>query len=508
MKYKEFKVKVACLIGFLAIAADPGNVPQQTWPGFLGAGATPVEANSLPLFWSPKNNIAWSTAIPGAGQSSPILWGDRIYVTSVEGQMKDWCHVIALSLKDGAILWDTKFPSSQKVRSNRTQSRAAPTPLADKDGVYAFFETGELVALDHLGKTRWNLSLTRKFGNFESNIGLAASPVQTRDSVVVLLDHEGPSCLVSFSKKDGSQIWKTERDSRSSYSSPALIPFPGGDQIVCSSSGSVDGYDPLTGKQLWSFDDVGGNNVATPFPVGGGRFLVGAQAGMHNEREKEAKKSNFLMSVSPGADGKPNPAIEWRSPLLSSFSNPTAHNGIVYWVTKVGVVGAFDSKTGSEFYSQRLKDPSWAAPMGFGDRVYFFGKDGLTTVVQAGSQFKVLAENRLWDASLSLPSRPAREPAEGSKPEEKKEEKPARGPAETGKPEAKKTLEKKEEKHEHPKDAPKEAPNGAARRGASRDASAAGGPIFTDPVQYGVAVTNGAFIVRTGSKVWCIRQPK
>ena len=485
------------LIGFLAFSAEPAGGPQSGWPGFMGAGASKVDAKSLPLKWSPNENIAWQTPLPGAGQSAPILWNDRVYVTCIEGKMKDWCHLVALSLKDGNILWDQNFPSSQKVRSNRTQSRAAPTPLADKDGVYAFFETGELVALDHSGKTLWNQSLTKKFGNFESTIGLAASPVQTANAVIVLLDHEGPSCIVSFSKKDGKMLWKTDRESRSSYASPALIPFAKGEQIVCSSSGSVDGYDPETGKQLWSFDDVGGNNVATPYPVGPGRFLVAAQAGMHNEREKEAKKSNFLMAVTSGADGKPLAAVEWRSPLLSSFANPIHHNGIVYWMTKVGLVGAYEAQSGRELYTQRIKDTCWAAPIGFGDRVYFFGKDGLTTVVKAGPGFKVLAENRLWDASLSLPARPPREATEGDRPMHPGAEKDDAKKNSKGGPDSTQKDGKVDD-----------AKSGGSPRHGNNTSDNSGGPVFSDPIQYGIAVTDGTFIVRTGAKVWCIRQPK
>ena len=123
-------------------------------------------------------------------------------------------------------------------------------------------------------------------------------------------------------KATGKTQWKTARDSRNSYASPAVMPIGTSDQIVCSSQGSVDGYDPITGKLLWSFDDVGGNNVATPFQVVPGQFLISGRPGMHNEREKEAKRSNLLMTVELGPNGAFVPKVNWRVPTTPSLREP------------------------------------------------------------------------------------------------------------------------------------------------------------------------------------------
>ena len=173
----------------------------------------------------------------------------------------------------GGYFGSRSFPHRKKRSSNYFQSRATPTPVVDADRVYAFFETGDLVALTHSGQMAWSRSLTKEYGAFETRIGLAASPVQIGGTVVLLIDHEGPSYLLAVDKATGKTQWKTARDSRNSYASPAVMPIGTSDQIVCSSQGSVDGYDPITGKLLWSFDDVGGNNVATPFQVSAGPVL-------------------------------------------------------------------------------------------------------------------------------------------------------------------------------------------------------------------------------------------
>ena len=228
--------------------ALPGGPPPGSWPGFPGAGATPVDAATLPLKWSAKENVAWKTDLPGQGQSAPVIWGDKVFVTCIKGTMKDTCHVLALAVWDGRILSEQKFPASQKMRSNYFQSRATPTPVVDADRVYAFFETGDLVALTHSGQMAWSRSLTKEYGAFETRIGLAASPVQIGGTVVLLIDHEGPSYLLAVDKATGKTQWKTARDSRNSYASPAVMPIGTSDQIVCSSQGSVDGYDPIAGQ--------------------------------------------------------------------------------------------------------------------------------------------------------------------------------------------------------------------------------------------------------------------
>ena len=201
-----------------------------------------------------------------------MIWGSRSFVTTIEGAMKDRCFLVALDLADGHMVWKFDMEATQKVRSNYFQSRSAPTPVADAERVYAFFETGDVVVLSHDGQLVWQRSLVADYGEFEGTIGLAASPLVTDDSLIILIDHEGPSYLLALDKKTGTTLWQTERTSRVSYASPALVPVGPKAQIVCSSSGSIDGYDPESGQLLWSHEGVGGNRSATPLPFGPGRF--------------------------------------------------------------------------------------------------------------------------------------------------------------------------------------------------------------------------------------------
>lgn len=461
------------LLAFAVCAADEKteNANVARWPAFQGAGASTLNEQSLPISWSPEKNIAWQTDLTGKGQSSPVIWGEQIFVTSIEGSMKNDCHVVALNLQDGKMLWNYKTAASQPVRANYFQSRSAPTPVVDAERVYAFFETGNLLALSHDGKPLWSRSLTEEYGEFEVRIGLAASLVQTEDSVIVLIDHEGPSYLLAVDKQTGKTKWKTDRFSRQSYASPTILKIDQADQIVCSSSGSVDGYDPNTGKLLWMYEDVGGNRACTPLAFGDGKFLISASPGMHDERLADAKNSNFAMQVKKVGDEFEQKVLWKTTKAMPTFGSPMVHQGLAYWVNKVGVVYCFDAETGKQVYVKRLGQPCWATPLGIGDRIYFPGKDGLTVVIAAGREFQILAENELFEGAT------------------------AAGEADL----------KRRAESEHKRS------SGSSSSETSRENSGGrprtrNGLTFADPVQYGYGVVNGTLVMRTGSRVYGIRQ--
>jgi outer membrane protein assembly factor BamB len=203
---------VASLLLMFAVA---GNGPVESWTGFLGGEGVQLDASTLPLKWSPTENQPWVAAIPGFGQSSPVIWQGKAFVTSVDGPKKDELIVSAYALADGKQLWSKRFPTSDPVTNGTFVSRAAPTPVVDKDGIYSFFESGDVVALSHAGEELWKFSLSNAYGKFTNEYGLAASPVQTADSVIILIDHpQGDSYLISMAKKPDQSIIDRETDPR------------------------------------------------------------------------------------------------------------------------------------------------------------------------------------------------------------------------------------------------------------------------------------------------------
>ena len=420
-----------------------------SWPAFLGQGATVVNPADIATKWSAKEGVLWSVATPGHGQSSPVSWDDKVFVTSTVGPKKDDYHVLCFSAKYGKELWNYKFKNSDPVENSVYVSRAAPTPVVDKDRIVAFFESGDIVAIDHKGAVLWASNIADKFGKFQNKFGLSGSLTQNKEHVFILIDDEGPSYLVALEKASGKEIWKQDRTPRNSWSSPATHTIDGVEQIVVSSAGTVDGYECATGKLLWSFADVGGNTGCTPVSIGNGKFFIAASAGRDGGNAELARKSNALMQVSKQWDAWTATVLWKAEEATPSWASPIAHQGCAYWVNRTGVIYCFDLESGKLNYKERTKQSCWATPYGSGDRVYFFGKDGLTTVLAAGKDFRVIAENELWDPNALVV-----EKAAGAK--ESTEE----------------------------------------RRNAAT--------MFSGPTQYGFAIIGNKIIMRTGEKLYCI----
>lgn len=361
-----------------------GATPTGPWPGFRGTGDSLTAATDLPLKWSDTENIAWKAELSGYGQSSPVVWGDRIFVTSSGGDEKEKLYVEAYDLTSGKRLWQFELPASQTVKVSNYVSRSAPTPVVHALGVYAFFESGDLVALGHDGKELWKRSLTSEFGKIQGNHGLGCSPAQTEESIVLLVDHDGPSYLLAVDKKSGATLWKTARDSRISWTSPLVIERNGQEQVIITSNGVVQGYAMRDGRKLWEIAGFKGNTVASVTPAGD-LLVVGSS-------EKGQSCVLRLNDKMPEAE----PGVVWRpAETASSFASPLVLGSYAYFVAKGGVMNCLALADGAVQYTHRLPESCWASPLGAGDRVYFFTTGGTTLVLKAGAKFEELALNEL-----------------------------------------------------------------------------------------------------------------
>lgn len=388
--FRKIQMKIHTLL-LASIAALPATALAD-WSSFRNGGSS-VADSKLPTKWTPDEGIAWQHELPGYGQSTPIVVGDHVYVTAVIGPMKDTCAVLCMSLADGSEVWRQEFPASAKAASNYAASRAAPTPVADEDGVYAFFESGDIIAVSATGDELWKRNLSEELGKFENNHGLGSSPAQNATHVFINLEHKGPSCLVAINKASGKIDWKADRPSGSSWSSPVVVDYANHSLVLVSSAGSVSAYDAATGKQFWQIDDLEGNTVPSPTPLGN-HVYVGARL---PEFAKEGSvRSNCCIQLS--AEAAEQPEVTWRAErAISDYASPVAIDRFVYFINKVGVLTCIDGPTGKTHYRKRLSGECWATPMAAGDHLYCFAKNGSSQVIAAGEEYKLVATNQLWD---------------------------------------------------------------------------------------------------------------
>ena len=386
---------LAALIAGRAGAADDPR--ENTWADFRGGGASVTDAADLPLTWSPEDGVAWTVELPGVGQSSPVVAGGRAYVTSVEGPNQETLLVSAVDPATGGLLWTERFDAARTSPNDFMHGRAAPTPVVDAGGVVAFFASGDLVALSPDGDERWRRNLWADYGPFENRHDLGTSPAQSDDAVFLQLDHGGPSRLLAVDKADGRTLWSTDRDPRMSFTSPVVATIGGVPQVVCSSDGSVDGYDAATGERLWTFGGLTGNTIPSPVVIDD-RVYVGAKPGRRDPDLAATRDSNCCLRVVREA-GEWSAEPAWRAgKTVSDYASPLVHRGRVYFLNNVGVLSCLDAATGDTLFRDRLGHDCWATPVGAGDRVYLFGREGECTVIAAADRLEVSARNRLWDA--------------------------------------------------------------------------------------------------------------
>jgi outer membrane protein assembly factor BamB len=365
------------------------------WSSFCNGGNSRVSDDAaFTASWSPKEGISWEVELPGYGQSTPLIIGDRILITATEGPEKESNLVVCLNREKGDVVWQTSQPSSLTGPSNFMYSRAAPTPVADDDQTIAFFESGDLVAIGiNDGKKRWERDLKAEIGELKSRHGLGSSLAQTEDLFFINLEHDGPSALIAIQKSDGETRWKTERPSGSSCSSPVVMQRGDQHQVVVSSAGEAVGYDSETGKEIWKVSDLVGNSVPSPLVVGN-RIFLGARKSEFGS-VNAAAKSNLCLEFHEGED---SPKIAWRSKrCIADYCSPVVCGEFLYLINGDGILGCLDKNTGDEKYRQRLGFECWATPIARGNQLFVFGKNGKSSVIKAGEEFERIGENYLWD---------------------------------------------------------------------------------------------------------------
>ncbi len=370
---------------------------QQNWPCFRGPTRMGFsEAKGLPLEWDGRKNLLWKTPLPGAGASSPILFGDHIYLTCYTGyqvpgepggsleQLKR--HLIALDRESGEILWNqsvsAKLPEEESIRDH---GYAANTPAADEDRIYVFFGKSGLYTFDHHGEPLWHADV----GSKTSGWGTAASPVLFEDLVIINASVESEQ-LLAFDRESGKGIWRRS-GIRESWNTPLIVTASSARrELVVARKGDVLAFAPESGQPLWSCK-TGINWYMVPSAVAadGIVYSLGGRSG------------TAALAVRAGGNGEvTGPHRLWTSTNGSNVTSPIYHQEHLYWMSeKSGIAYCAVAATGELVYEERLPRAGqvYASPILAEGRLYYVTRGGRTFVVAAKPQFELLAVNELED---------------------------------------------------------------------------------------------------------------
>ena len=403
-------LQLAVALPWSALAAD------DAWPQWRGPTATGAAAESAdpPVEWSEDHNVRWKVALPGNGHSTPIVWGEQVYVTaampigealppryddapgthhSIPVTHRHQFVVLALRRSDGKIAWQrtlrTKLPHEG---GHYTASLASNSPVTDGEHLFAFFGSRGLYALDLKGEVVWQVDL----GEMQSkhSHGEGASPVLYGDTLVVNWDHEGPSFLVAFDKATGREKWRAPRDEVTSWATPIVVEVAGRPQVVVSGTHRIRGYDLATGTVVWECGGLSANVVASPVAAHGMVFA----ASSYDTRALLAIRLKGARGDLTGSE-----RVVWRRSRGTPYvPSPLLYRESLYFLRHYqGILSRVEATTGEERHGPfRLGGIRnvYASPVAARDRVYITDLEGGTVVISHGEKPQLLAFNRLDDS--------------------------------------------------------------------------------------------------------------
>jgi outer membrane protein assembly factor BamB len=412
----------------LAVAASAQN-----WPSFRGPSASGVsDGQNLPVRWDAQRrvNVLWKTELHGLAHSSPVVWGDRVFLTTAvsskpgatfkpglygEGTASDdlsvqqW-KVICLERATGKVLWErTAYQGVPKEKRHIKSTYANATPATDGRVVVAFFGSQGLYAYSPAGDLLWKRDLGRfdvgAYDAPEFEWGTASSPILYKDLVIVQCDQQKGSFITALDAKTGATVWRTERDELPSWGTPAIFPTKARAELVTNGSNFIRGYDPASGKELWRLG--GSSKITAPTPVASDDLIIVA-SGRRPEAPIFAIRAGASGDITPPPGESRSRSVAWskgqRGPYMPT---PLIYGGYVYILGNAGIFDCYALADGQEIYRQRIPDAGSgfsASPVASDGKIYLSGEDGEIVVVKAGPNFELLARNDMADPVMATPA--------------------------------------------------------------------------------------------------------
>jgi len=397
-------VLVLVLLSGLSLAVHADNWPQ--WRGPANDGI--CKETNLPTQWGEGQNVLWKLKMPGMGSSTPAVWGNRLFASSVDG-----ADVVLLCVNtDGKELWKRKLGPSGRTYRNDEGNDASPSPCTDGKLVHAFTGVGDLVCFDVNGQEQWRLNVQDKYGKFKIMHGMHVTPVLDGDRLYVALLHQGGMWVLAFDKATGKEIWKAERptdgrfEGEHSYASPFLWRNGNDAYLVVHGCDYATAHSLKDGSEIWRLGDLNPKeNYNSTL-----RF-VASPAVSPDLIVVPTAKNGPVVAVKPDAKGKITAGSSgeyWRLPKgTPDVPSPVIHGGLVYLCRENGTLVCLEAKTGAQLYSEQLPPRATryrASPVVADGKLYLTSRDGVFNVVRTGPKFELLSTNKLPDSFTASPA--------------------------------------------------------------------------------------------------------
>lgn len=361
------------------------------WRQFRGTDANSVTGAAVPTAWDTetRENVAWKSAVPGAGVSSPIVVGDGVIVTSDSGVKRDRLHVCCYDVATGELRWERQFWATGRTFCHPTSAVAAPTPASDGQRIFAFYSSNDLACLDLQGNLLWYRGLAYDYPAAGNDVGMSSSPLVVGDTLIVQVENQGDSFAAGLDVATGESRWRRPRARQANWASPAVLrgATPEDDVVLLQSGWGLSAHHPRTGEPLWKFE--GGSSII-PSPLGADGLVYLASGG--------------LTALRGGDSGTAE--VAWTNDRLGpGNASPLVRQGRLYVLRGGGVLHCADAQTGEDLWDVRLGGSYWGTPVVAGEHLYAIDQDGLARVVRLDeSGGEVVAEVDFGEAVLASPA--------------------------------------------------------------------------------------------------------
>lgn len=375
------------------LLADEGEAAKYwaRWRGPSGQGL--VAGTTYPDKWSATQNVLWKVRVAGSGNSSPIVWRDRILLTTAQ-QGGSRLSLLAFRRADGVQLWEAVAPAGPSDSAHFKNGYASATPVTDGQRVYVSFGSRGLFAFDLDGKLLWQ----RDLGRISNYHGPAGSPLLYKDRVILYQDHNAGGFIAAFNAQSGQQIWRTARQASVGWGTPIAVRVGDHDEVIVNGQSRVVAYDPNTGRELWRCDGSSFEVIPTPVVGYGLVFCASGRVGP-------------TLAIRPGGQGDvTNSHLAWSTPRGSPFvPSPILYGEQLYTVNDMAsIVTSFDAASGRVLWQGRLgtaqREGFSASPVAVDGKVFFTNDDGQTFVLRAGPTFQLLHVNDIGERTLASPA--------------------------------------------------------------------------------------------------------